>query len=99
MYSANNSTRSAFAIFQTTLCDGVIPAWREENGLPVIYATEREAQIEIAEMLIAQLQQFIDGERDFADALSTEDFILPVEIWPDGTIETEDGRRFGAEKG
>jgi hypothetical protein len=65
----------------------------------VIYATEREAQIEIAEMLIAQLRQFIAGERDFADALSTEDFILPVEVWPDGTIETEDGRRFGAEKG
>jgi hypothetical protein len=50
-------------------------------------------------MLIAQLRQFIAGERDFADALSTEDFILPVEVWPDGTIETEDGRRFGAEKG
>eukprot|EP01035_Chromulina_nebulosa_P060053 gene60053-82151_t len=30
-------------------------------------------------MLITQLQQFIDGERDFADALSTGDFILSVE--------------------
>jgi hypothetical protein len=23
----------------------------------------------------------------------TGDFILPVEIWPDGTIQTADGRR------
>lgn len=98
MYSANKRTRHAFAIFHTTLCDGVIPAWREEDGLPVIYSTEREAQIEIAEMLIAQLRQFIAGERDFADALSTEDFILPVEVWPDGTIHTEDGRHFGIQE-
>jgi hypothetical protein len=96
VYSAKKRTRSAFAIFQDTICDGIVPTWREENGFPVIYATEHEARIEIAEMLIIQLRQFIDGERDFADALSTEDFILPVEVWPDGTIETEDGRRFGA---
>lgn len=99
MYSANKRTRSAFAIFQDTICAGVVPTWREENGLPVVYATERDARIEIAEMLIAQLEQFIAGERDFADALSTEDFILPVEVWPDGAIETEDGRRFGRQKG
>ena len=50
-------------------------------------------------MLIAQLHQFIEGERDFTDALSTGDFILPIEVWPDGTIETEDGRRFGSQNG
>jgi hypothetical protein len=96
MYSANKRTRSAFAIFQNTLCEGIVPTWREDNGFPVIYSTEREAQIEIAEMLIGQLRQFVIGERDFADALSTEDFILPVEVWPDGTIESEDGKRFGS---
>ena len=99
MYSANKRTRSAFAIFQDTICDGVVPTWRDENGFPIAYATEREARIEIAEMLIAQLHQFIEGERDFTDALSTGDFILPIEVWPDGTIETEDGRRFGSQNG
>ena len=64
-------------------------------GFPIIYATEREAQIEIAEMLIEQLKQFVAGEREFDDALTTGDFILPVEVWPDGTIETEKGLRFG----
>ena len=98
MYSANKRTRSAFAIFQDTICDGVVPTWRDENGFPIVYATERDARIEIAEMLITQLKQFIDGERDFADALSTGDFILPIEVWPHGTIETEDGRRFGIQK-
>ena len=47
-------------------------------------------------MLIGRLRQFVIGELDFADALSTEDFILPVEVWPDGTIESEDGKRFGS---
>ena len=61
MYSANKRTRSAFAIFQNTLCEGIGPTWREDNGFPVIYSTEREAQIEIAEMLIGQLRQFVIG--------------------------------------
>lgn len=94
MYFAHRNTRYAFAIFTETFCDGLTPAWHDERGLPVIYATEREAQIEIAEMLVEHLKQFIAGERDFDDALTTDDFILPVEVWPDGTIQIEDGRRF-----
>ena len=95
MYFANRNTRHAFAIFQETICEGVVPTWRDENGFPVIYATERAAQIEIAEMVVEHLQQFIAGEREFDDALTTGDFILPVEVWPDGTIQTESGLRFG----
>ena len=76
----------------------MMPTWRDEHGVIVTYATEREAQIEIAEMLIEQLRQFLAGERDFGDASTTGDFILPVEVWPDGTIETEDGRRFGIQE-
>lgn len=90
--------RPAFAIFEDTICDGVVAAWRDENGFPVTYATQREAEVEIAEMLIEHLRQFIAGERDFDDALTTGDFILPVEVWPDGTIQTADGRRFGKQE-
>ncbi|MBC7365797.1 MAG: hypothetical protein H7343_03120 [Undibacterium sp.] len=89
--------RSAFAIFEVTFFGGLTPTWREESGFPAIYATEQEAQIEIAEMLILQLGQFIAGEREFDDAQSISDFILPVKVWSDGSIETERGRRFGAE--
>lgn len=92
------SPRAAFAIFEPTFFQGVIPTWRDENGFPITYATEREAQIEIAEMLIEHLHQFIEGEREFHDARTTDDFILPVHVWPDGTIEIEDGRRFGVQE-
>lgn len=87
--------RSAFAIFTVTVCDGLIPAWHDEHGYPVTYKTEREAQLEIADMLMENLTQFIAGERDFAGAVSCEDFILPIEIWPDKTIQTDCGHRFG----
>lgn len=98
MYFESRKTRRAFAIFQETICDGVVPTWRDENGFPVTYDTERDAQIEITQMLIEQLRQFIAGEREFDDALTTGDFILPVDVWPDGTIQTENGRRFGAQE-
>ena len=91
-------TRHAFAIFEDTLCQGLMPTWRDENGIIVTYATEREAQIEIAEMLVEQLRQFLAGHRDFDDARTTGDFILTVKVWPDGTIETEGGRRFGKQE-
>lgn len=89
------TTRSAFAIFTITLCEGLVPAWHDEHGLPVTYSTEREAQLEIVDELIEKLRQFIAGQRPLADVLTIEDFILPVEVFPDGTTQTEDGRRFG----
>jgi hypothetical protein len=77
------------------VCEGVVPAWRDERGFPVIYESEKEAQREVAELLLGQLQDFLDGNRDFDDALTTNDFILPVDVWPDGSISTENGFRFG----
>jgi len=91
-------TRHAFAIFEDTLCQGMMPTWRNEHGVIITYPTEREAQIEIAEMLMEQLRQFLAGHRDFDDARTTGDFILPVEVWPDGTIRIGDGRRFGKQE-
>lgn len=91
-------SRRAFAIFEETICDGIVPAWRDENGFSITYATQRDAEIEIAEMLIEHLRQFIAGERDFDDGRTTRDFILPVEVWTDGTIQTDDGRCFGKQE-
>lgn len=85
----------AFAIFTETVCDGLIPAWHDENGVPVSYPTEREAQIEIAETLIEHLEQFIAGQRDFDDASTSSDFVLPVIVMPNGTLYTTDGQFFG----
>lgn len=95
MLAARQPTRSAYAIFTRTICEGLIPAWHDENNLPVVYGTELEAQCEIAEGLMEHLQQFLDGEREFDDAISSDDLILPVDVWPDGSISTEDGYFFG----
>ncbi|WP_162470342.1 hypothetical protein [Opitutus terrae] len=54
----------------------MVPTWRDENGFPIAYESRREAEIEIAEMLIEHLRQFLVGERDFEDACTTGDFIL-----------------------
>ncbi len=88
-------SRSAFCVFFTTECEGTVPAWNDAQGWPVIYSTEREAQIEIVDDLQDRLLQFIAGEREFGDAITIEEFVLPVEVWPDGSISTEDGSVFG----
>jgi hypothetical protein len=72
-----------------------MPAWYCETGYPLVYATELEAQREIAEHQLALIKQFLDGERDFNDAMTVEDFVLPVDVWPDGSISIEDGSVFG----
>jgi len=78
-----------------TTCEGVVPAWYDKNNRPITYATERQAQLEIVDDLQERLCQFVAGERDFEDAIAIEDFILPVDVWPDGSISTEDGSIFG----
>ncbi len=93
---ANQPIRPAFAIFITTVCEGTIPAWGDKDGLPITYATERDAQLEIIDDLQERLRQFIAGERDFADAITVEQFILPVDVSADGSITTEDGSVFGS---
>ena len=72
-----------------------MPAWYDETNFPVVYATELEAQREIVDDLMEHLQQFLNGEREFDDAISIDDFILPVDLWPDGSISIEDGSAFG----
>lgn len=95
MLAVRQPIRSAYAIFTRTVCEGLVPAWYDDRNLPVTYASELEAQREIADGLMEHLQQFLDGERDFEDAISVEDFILPVDVWSDGSISTEDGSTFG----
>jgi len=66
-----------------------------EGDYPVVFTTELEAQREIADNQLIRIQQFLDGERDFNDAIVTDEFVLPVDVWPDSSISIEDGRVFG----
>jgi hypothetical protein len=86
--------QSAFCIFINTVCEGRIPGWHDEQGMPVVFPTLEAAQREIADDGIDKLHQFLAGERDFDDAMTVEDYILPVEVLPDGSIIDGEGNRF-----
>lgn len=87
-------TGRGYSIFCLTVFQGAVPACYE-GDYPIAFATELEAQREIADNQIIRLQQFLDGERDFEDAITIDEFVLPVTIWPDSSISTENGRRYG----
>ena len=78
-----------------TVCDGKIPAWRNETGGILLHSTEREAQLEIADYTVIRIRQFQQGERDFEDALTVEDFIEPVTTRADGSFVDLDGNSYG----
>lgn len=88
--------RDGFCIYINTFCQGPVPVVSDENGY-VVFETELEAQKEIVDNQMTRLQQFLDGERDFEDAMTVEEYIVPVTIHPDGVIVDEDGRSFGPE--
>jgi hypothetical protein len=86
---------TSYCIFLDTICQDRIPAWHDEKGMPVVFSTIESAQREIVEDLVDRLQQYLDGERPLEDAMTVEDYILPVDVLPDGSILDEDGNCFG----
>ena len=72
-----------------------MPACYDETDYPVVFGTELEAQREIADTQLTRIQEFLDGHRDYDDAISTDEFVLPVDVLPDGRISIEDGSVFG----
>jgi len=42
-----------------------------------------------------RIQEFLDGERDFDDAMACEEYVVPVTVHADGTITDENGNCFG----
>ena len=67
------------------------------EGRYVVFETELEAQKEIVDNQMSRLQQFLDGEREFEDAIEVEEYALPVTVHPDGVITDADGNNFGPE--
>ena len=86
-----------FCIYINTICDGQVPVYRNAQGKPYVYKTEVEAQREIVDDLITQLEQFKAGEREFEDAMTVEEYVVPVEVLPDGSVKDENGKCFGKE--
>ncbi len=98
-------TRRGYCIFIHTLCQGHVPSvYESKAGDPVcapesicVFDTELEAQREIADFMMTRLQEFMDGERDFEDATTLEEYVITVTVHLDGTITDETGRRFGSQ--
>ncbi len=84
MNAENNYPRPirAFVIVDSTAIPHPFPSVVDESGRPVFFDTERDAQVEIASWMIDKLTEFIDGERDFYDATTCGDFVLPVDLTP-----------------
>jgi len=61
-----------------TISEGISPAVYDGQGAPAIFATELEAQREIVDYQMTRLQQFLDGEREFDDAMTVDEFITQV---------------------
>jgi hypothetical protein len=94
--NANETVRTGFCIYVNTICEGPIPIERDEHGFPVVYSTLLEAQREIADDTMERLRQFMEGERDFEDAMTVEEYVAQVNVFPDGSIVDANGNRFGA---
>jgi hypothetical protein len=93
MRAAATATRG-FCIYLHTHSQGAIPLERDAKGAVVVYETELEAQRVIAEDAIERLRQFLRGERGFDDAMTVEEYVVAVNVMPDGSISDGEGRCF-----
>jgi hypothetical protein len=85
---------TGYCIYINTLCQGPVPVVSDENGY-VVFETALAAQMEIADYMMTRLRQFMDGERDYGDAITVEEYVVPVTVHLDGTFTDEDGNCFG----
>lgn len=88
-------SRPGFCIYVDTVLDGPVPVERDGTGNPFIYPNEVDAQREIADIAIGRFHEFLEGEREFDDAMTIEEYVMPVDVMPDGSVWDEAGRRVG----
>lgn len=70
-----------------------------EDGSPLVFFSEREAEKQIARITLVKMQRFMDGYGDFDEAMTMSVYYLPVEIDADGSVITAAGKRFPAKAG
>lgn len=92
--TAGKLLRPGFCIYIDTLCQGAVPVESDGEGKIVVYATREEAEREIAEDTIERLNQFLEGTREFDDAVNPEEYVVEVSVHPDGSIGDEAGNFF-----
>lgn len=89
-----DGSRPMFCIYVDTLAQGPVPVERDAHGNPAVYPTRHAAERVIAEIAIDRLHEFLAGERGYEEALPGENYVMPVDLMPDGSIWDENGMRF-----
>lgn len=79
-----------------TFFQGPIPTVSDGDDKYIVFETELEAQKEIVDYQMTRLRQFLDGERDFEDAMSVDEYVVRVTVHPDGTLADEAGNVFNS---
>lgn len=83
-----------FIIVGDSFVDGLQPTVMVSEGDSpfehLLFPTEREAQMEMADRMMTKLEEFIDGERDFDDAVALDEHVLEVVRRGDGKIFPKD---------
>ena len=95
MNSNRKDPALGFCIYIDTISKGPIPVERTDAGYPFVYPTREAAEREIANDTLRRIQQFLVGERDFEDAMTIEEYVVDVDVLPDGSIVDEAGNHFG----
>lgn len=93
-HASPDNLRSGFCIYVDTVFQGPVAVLSDGESY-VIFSTELEAQREIVDHQMARLQEFLDGEREFEDAMTIEEYVVPVMIHPDGVITDGNDNCFG----
>ncbi|WP_166443111.1 hypothetical protein [Phragmitibacter flavus] len=93
-YNPANDTdvASVFCICINTHLDEAVPLVKDEDGY-VVFGSELEAQREIADCMITRLQEFLDGEREFDDAVNCQEFVLELDQRKDSIVAGNDRDR------
>lgn len=86
--------RSGFCLMIDALFEGTVPSLTDGDGRAWVFATRIAAEREVADLLITRLQEFLDGDRDFDDAMMVEEYVVEVEVSDDGAFIDTEGRRF-----
>lgn len=92
-----DESHPGFCIYVDTVFQGPVPVERDRTGNPFVYANEVDAQREIADIAIGRFYEFLEGEREFDDAMTMEEYVVPVDVMRDGSVWDETGRHFGRE--
>jgi hypothetical protein len=82
--------RKGFVIFINTFCQGPTPSVSDENGY-CVFETELEAQKDIIDGHLIRIDQFLEGERDYDDAITIDEYVVPVFVHADGTLTDGNG--------